>query len=83
MEALKELANNGIWSLLTVVFVFIVLCIMIKNWKVNSNYLIPCYVENSNVACACMINIAEGTVNSYTPLPATKELRFCGEIYVD
>ena len=30
MEALKELANNGIWSLLTVVFVFIVLCIMVK-----------------------------------------------------
>lgn len=30
MEALKELASNGIWSLLTVVFVFIVLCIMVK-----------------------------------------------------
>lgn len=30
MEALKELASNGIWSLLTVVFVFIVLYIMIK-----------------------------------------------------
>lgn len=30
MEALKELAGNGIWSLLTVVFVFIVLCIMVK-----------------------------------------------------
>ena len=30
MEALKVLAGNGIWSLLTVVFVFIVLCIMIK-----------------------------------------------------
>lgn len=30
MEALKELAGNGIWSLLTVVFIFIVLCIMIK-----------------------------------------------------
>ena len=30
MEALTTLANNGIWSLLTVVFVFIVLCIMIK-----------------------------------------------------
>ena len=30
MEALKTLANNGIWSLLTIVFVFIVLCIMVK-----------------------------------------------------
>ena len=30
MEALTTLANNGIWSLLTVVFVFIVLCIMVK-----------------------------------------------------
>ena len=30
MEALKALANNGIWSLLTVVFIFIVLCRMIK-----------------------------------------------------
>lgn len=30
MEALKILANNGIWSLLTVVFIFIVLCRMIK-----------------------------------------------------
>ena len=27
MEALKELANNGIWSLLTVVFV---LCLLVK-----------------------------------------------------
>lgn len=53
-----------------------------NNWKANSNYLLPCYVENSNVACACMINITEGTVNSYTPLPATRELRFCGEIYL-
>ena len=53
-----------------------------NNWKANSNYLLPCYVENSNVACACAINIAEGTVNSYTPLPATREVRFCGEIYL-
>ena len=30
MEALKTLANNGIWSLLTVVFVFIVVCMMVK-----------------------------------------------------
>lgn len=30
MEVLKELAGNGIWSLLTAVFVFIVLCIMVK-----------------------------------------------------
>lgn len=30
MEALKALANNGIWSLLTVVFVFIVVCMMVK-----------------------------------------------------
>ena len=30
MEALKVLAGNGIWSLLTVVFVFIVVCIMVK-----------------------------------------------------
>ena len=53
-----------------------------NNWKVNSNYLLPCYVEDSNVACACKINISDGTVNSYTPLPATAELRFCGEIYL-
>ena len=30
MEALTALAGNGIWSLLTVVFVFIVLSIMVK-----------------------------------------------------
>ena len=30
MEALKALASNGIWSLLTVVFVFIVLYVMVK-----------------------------------------------------
>ena len=30
MEALKELAGNGIWSLLTVVFIFLILCRMIK-----------------------------------------------------
>ena len=30
MEALKVLAGNGIWSLLTVVFVFIVLCLLVK-----------------------------------------------------
>ena len=35
MEALKELAGNGIWSLLTVVFVFIVLCMMIKKGILN------------------------------------------------
>ena len=54
-----------------------------NNWKANSNYLLPCYVDGSNVACACMINITEGTVESYTPLPATVELRFCGEIYLN
>lgn len=53
-----------------------------NNWKANSNYLLPCYADNSNVACACMIDIGKGTVNSYTPLPATSELRFCGEIYL-
>lgn len=53
-----------------------------NNWTANSNYLLPCYVENTNVACACVIDIATGTVNSYTPLPATAELRFCGEIYL-
>ena len=30
MEALKVLAGNGIWSLLTVVFVFLVLCLLVK-----------------------------------------------------
>lgn len=53
-----------------------------NNWKANSNYLLPCYVIDSNVACACMIDNNKGTVNSYTPLPATLELRFCGEIYL-
>lgn len=53
-----------------------------NNWKANSNYLLPCYAVNSNVACACVIDIEKGTVDSYTPLPATAELRFCGEIYL-
>ena len=53
-----------------------------NDWEANSNYLIPCYAENSNVACACLINIGTGTVNAYTPLPTTAELRFCGEIYL-
>ena len=30
MEALKALANNGIWSLLTVVFIFLILCLLVK-----------------------------------------------------
>ena len=30
MEALKVLAGNGIWSLLTVVFILIVLCLLVK-----------------------------------------------------
>ena len=30
MEALKVLAGNGIWSLLTVVFIFLVLCLLVK-----------------------------------------------------
>lgn len=30
MEVLKVLAGNGIWSLLTVVFVFLVLCLLVK-----------------------------------------------------
>ena len=30
MEALKALASNGIWSLLTVIVILVVLCIMIK-----------------------------------------------------
>ena len=53
-----------------------------NNWKADSNYLLPCYADNSNVACACIIDIADRTVKSYTPLPATTELRFCGEIYL-
>ena len=53
-----------------------------NNWKANSNYLLPCYVADSNVACACVIDIGAGTVKSYTPLPTTGELRFCGEIYL-
>ena len=35
MEALKTLANNGIWSLLAVVFVFIVVCMMVKKGILN------------------------------------------------
>ena len=53
-----------------------------NNWKANSNYLLPCYVDNSNIACACKVDLTEGTVYAYTPLPATLELRFCGEIYL-
>ena len=30
MEALKALASNGIWSLLTVIAIFVILCIMVK-----------------------------------------------------
>ena len=53
-----------------------------NDWKANSNYLLPCYVDNSNVACACKVDLVEGTVYAYTPLPSTLELRFCGEIYL-
>lgn len=30
MEALKALANNGIWSLLSVIFIFLILCLLVK-----------------------------------------------------
>ena len=53
-----------------------------NNWKASSNYLLPCYVDKSNIACACKVNIAEGDVFAYTPIPATNELRFCGTIYL-
>ena len=53
-----------------------------NDWKASSNYLLPCYVDQSNIACACMINITEGDVYAYTPIPATNELRFCGTIYL-
>ena len=53
-----------------------------NNWKASSNYLLPCYVDKSNIACACMVNITEGDVFAYTPIPATNELRFCGTIYL-
>ena len=35
MEALKTLANNGIWSLLTVVFIFLILCLLVKKGILN------------------------------------------------
>ena len=53
-----------------------------NGWKVNSNYLLPCYASNSNSAYACIINITTSDVKSYTPLPSGGELRFCAEIYV-
>lgn len=53
-----------------------------NNWKASSNYLLPCYVDQRNIACACMVNITEGDVFAYTPIPATNELRFCGTIYL-
>lgn len=53
-----------------------------NDWKANSNYLLPCYVYDSNIACACKIDLVTGTVYSYTPLPSGAELRFCGEIYL-
>ena len=53
-----------------------------NGWKVNSNYLLPCYTPNSNSAYACMIDISTSDVNSYTPLPSGVELRFCAEIYL-
>ena len=53
-----------------------------NGWKVNSNYLLPCYVSNSNSAYACVIDIDTSDVKSYTPLPSGVELRFCGTIYL-
>ena len=54
-----------------------------NGWKVNSNYLLPCYASNSNSAYACIIDITKSDVKSYTPLPSGGELRFCAEIYVN
>lgn len=53
-----------------------------NGWKVNSNYLLPCYASNSNSAYACVIDIDTSDVKSYTPLPSGVELRFCGTIYL-
>ena len=77
----SRLVING-WVSIDAVSTKTLIFTLPNNWTANSNYLLPCYADNSNVACACLINIAEGTVNSYTPLPATTELRFCGEIYL-
>ena len=58
-----------------------------NGWKVNSNYLLPCYASNSNSAYACIIDVNTSDVKSYTPLPSCGEsggeLRFCAEIYVN
>lgn len=53
-----------------------------NGWKVDSNYLLPCYTPNSNSAYACMIDISTSDVKSYTPLPSGMELRFCADIYL-
>ena len=53
-----------------------------NGWKVNSNYLLPCYASNSNSAYACIIDITTSDVKSYTPLPSGGELRFCAEFYI-
>ena len=53
-----------------------------NGWKVDSNYLLPCYASNSNSAYACIIDITTLDVKSYTPLPSGGELKFCAEIYV-
>ena len=53
-----------------------------NGWKVDSNYLLPCYTPNSNSAYACMIDISTSDVKSYTPLPSGVELRFCADIYI-
>lgn len=77
----NRLVING-WVSIDAVSAKVPIFTLPNNWKASSNYLLPCYVDDSNVACACVIDIATGTVNSYTPLPATLELRFCGEIYL-
>ena len=51
-------------------------------WQADSNYLLPCYVSNSNSAYACVIDIVTSDVKSHTPLPSGVELRFCATIYV-
>ena len=78
----NRLVING-WVSIDAVSAKTLIFTLPNNWKADSNYLLPCYADNSNVACACLINLKEGTVESYTPLPATSELKFCGEIYLD
>lgn len=78
----NRLVINGWISLGSAVSCHTKIFTLPNGWKVDSNYLLPCYLLNSNSAYACIIDLGSSDVNSYTPLPSGGELRFCAEIYI-